>query len=118
MDKDLSRCVQDMMLEDDVSAPHLASFISLWRAKVRIACALNVCVRGSGLLLGDVARFGRLKRASVLTPPPVCWTLQWMTCLRERYHIEDTNPAAIHAQRVTIMPKDIQLARRKRGECA
>lgn len=29
---------------------------------------------------------------------------------------EDTNLAAIHAKRVTIMPKDIQLARRLRGE--
>ena len=30
---------------------------------------------------------------------------------------EDTNLCAIHAKRVTIMPKDIQLARRIRGEC-
>ena len=29
---------------------------------------------------------------------------------------EDTNLSAIHAKRVTIMPKDIQLARRLRGE--
>ncbi len=29
---------------------------------------------------------------------------------------EDTNILAIHAKRVTIMPKDIQLARRIRGE--
>ena len=29
---------------------------------------------------------------------------------------EDTNLAAIHAKRVTIMPKDLQLARRIRGE--
>ena len=31
---------------------------------------------------------------------------------------EDTNLCAIHAKRVTIMPKDIQLARRVRGERA
>ncbi|XP_054242761.1 histone H3-like [Indicator indicator] len=31
---------------------------------------------------------------------------------------EDTNLCAIHAKRVTIMPKDIQLARRIRGEGA
>ncbi|MXQ93547.1 hypothetical protein E5288_WYG001835 [Bos mutus] len=31
---------------------------------------------------------------------------------------EDTNLWAIHAKRVTIMPKDIQLARRIREECA
>mmetsp|Transcript_51971 Transcript_51971/g.161282 ORF Transcript_51971/g.161282 Transcript_51971/m.161282 type:complete len:137 (-) Transcript_51971:134-544(-) len=29
---------------------------------------------------------------------------------------EDTNLCAIHAKRVTIMPKDVQLARRLRGE--
>ena len=29
---------------------------------------------------------------------------------------EDTNMCAIHAKRVTIMPKDMQLARRIRGE--
>jgi histone H3 len=33
-------------------------------------------------------------------------------------HFEDTNLCAIHAKRVTIMPKDIQLARRIRGERA
>ena len=31
---------------------------------------------------------------------------------------EDTNLCGIHAKRVTIMPKDIQLARRIRGERA
>ena len=30
---------------------------------------------------------------------------------------EDTNLCAIHAKRVTIMPRDMQLARRIRGEC-
>ena len=37
----------------------------------------------------------------------------------EAYHVglfEDTNLCAIHAKRKTIMPKDIQLARRIRGE--
>ena len=39
----------------------------------------------------------------------------------EAYHVglfEDTNLCAIHAKRVTIMPKDIQLSRRIRGEKA
>lgn len=31
---------------------------------------------------------------------------------------EDTNLCALHAKRVTIMPKDMQLARRIRGEKA
>lgn len=30
--------------------------------------------------------------------------------------LEDSNLCAIHAKRVTIMPKDVQLARRIRGE--
>ena len=30
--------------------------------------------------------------------------------------LEDSNLLAIHAKRVTIMPKDIQIARRIRGE--
>ncbi len=30
--------------------------------------------------------------------------------------IKDTNECAIHAKRVTIMPKDIQLAQRIQGE--
>ena len=37
----------------------------------------------------------------------------------EAYHVglfEDTNLCAIHANRVTVMPKDIQLARHIRGE--
>ncbi|KNZ50004.1 histone H3 [Puccinia sorghi] len=48
----------------------------------------------------------------------VCFCL----CLQliDRFHFirlfEDTNLAAIHAKRVTIQPKDIQLARRLRGE--
>ncbi|OUC46561.1 core histone H2A/H2B/H3/H4 [Trichinella nativa] len=32
--------------------------------------------------------------------------------------IEDTNLCAIHAKRVTIMPKDVQLAHRTRGKRA
>ena len=30
--------------------------------------------------------------------------------------LEDTNLCAIHAKRITIMPRDMQLARRIRGE--
>ena len=44
--------------------------------------------------------------------------LQWAS---EAYIVgllEDTNLCALHAKRVTIMPKDIQLARRIHGEHA
>lgn len=40
-------------------------------------------------------------------------TESWLVSL-----FEDTNLCAIHAKRVTIMPKDMQLARRIRGERA
>lgn len=53
----------------------------------------------------------------------------WVVCCRNVLSVrsflifqvglfEDTNLCAIHAKRVTIMPKDIQLARRIRGERA
>ncbi len=50
--------------------------------------------------------------------PPACPALAEAS---EAYLVglfEDTNLCAIHAKRVTIMPKDIQLARRIRGERA
>lgn len=49
------------------------------------------------------------------------WTAEALVALQEAAedHIvhlfEDTNLCAIHAKRVTIMPKDMQLARRLRG---
>jgi len=52
------------------------------------------------------------------------WKLTVFFCLQEASEaylvglFEDTNLCAIHAKRVTIMPKDIQLARRIRGERA
>ena len=45
--------------------------------------------------------------------------LEALHCAAEHYLVglfEDTNLCALHAKRVTIMPKDIQLARRIRGE--
>lgn len=52
------------------------------------------------------------------------WTTTAMMAIQEAaeaYAVslyEDANLCAIHAKRVTIMPKDIQLARRLRGERA
>jgi histone H3 len=51
----------------------------------------------------------RFQSASVLALQEACEA--YLTHL-----FEDTNSSAIHAKRVTIMPKDIQLARRIRGE--
>ena len=52
------------------------------------------------------------------------WTSSGMMCIQEAAEaylvglFEDTNLCAIHARRVTINPKDMQLARRIRGERA
>jgi histone H3 len=48
---------------------------------------------------------------------PTCLPFVSFSCMN-RSLFEDTNLCAIHAKRVTIMPKDIQLARRIRGERA
>ena len=63
-------------------------------------------------------RLPRTSRQTFASRAAQCWL-----CRRaaEAYLVglfEDTNLAAIHAKRVTIMPKDIQLARRIRGERA
>ena len=54
------------------------------------------------------------------------WTDRWQSialeglrCAAEDYLVrlfEDSNLCAIHAKRVTLMPRDMQLARRLRGE--
>ena len=44
--------------------------------------------------------------------------LQWVAEAYVVRLLEDTNLCALHARRCTIMPKDIQLAHRIRGECA
>ena len=60
-------------------------------------------------------------RVSVRTPSPPRPRLRSTEEAAEAYLVglfEDTNLCAIHAKRVTIMPKDVQLARRIRGERA
>ena len=47
--------------------------------------------------------------------------IEALLCASEQYMVslfEDSNLCAIHAKRVTLMPRDIQLARRLRGETA
>jgi histone H3 len=52
---------------------------------------------------------------------PFRWTAQALLAMQEAtedffvHLMEDTNLCAIHAKRITIMPKDLQLARRIRG---
>jgi histone H3 len=69
--------------------------------------------------------FGRLVREIVQAMHPTtgyCMQANAILALQEASEaylvalFEDTNLAAIHARRVTIMPKDLQLVRRIRGE--
>ena len=56
-----------------------------------------------------------------LSPEPFRWTEMALSAVQEMtedfmvHLFEDTNLCAIHAKRVTITPKDLQLARRIRG---
>lgn len=67
--------------------------------------------------------FHRLVReiSNSVAPEPFRWTAEALLALQEAtedfmVHLyEDCNLCAIHAKRVTIMPKDMQLARRIRG---
>ncbi|KAL0473439.1 histone H3 [Neurospora intermedia] len=69
--------------------------------------------------------FARLVREIAMQFRPMdeemCWQSQAILALQEAaeaflvHLFEDTNLCAIHAKRVTIMQKDIQLARRIRG---
>jgi histone H3 len=70
--------------------------------------------------------FARVVReiSNQLTPVPMRWTAEALLALQESTEdfmvklFEDCNLCAIHAKRVTIMPKDLQLARRIRGPLA
>jgi len=62
--------------------------------------------------------------ANQVAPEPFRWTAEALLALQDAtedfvvHLFEDTNLCAIHARRVTIMPKDMQLARRIRGPVA
>ncbi|XP_072045937.1 histone H3, embryonic-like [Amphiura filiformis] len=67
--------------------------------------------------------FSRVAReiADLVSAEPKMWKATAIMCLQEASEaflvslFEDTNLCAIHAKRVTIMPRDMQLARRIRG---
>ena len=81
--------------------------------------------RSTELLIRKVP-FARLVReiADNVAPEPFRWTAGGLLALQEAtedfivHLLEDCNLCAIHAKRVTIMPKDMQLARRIRGPIA
>jgi histone H3 len=88
-------------------------------------CALReICqYQKTTALLISKAPFARLLREIALDfKADIRWSAQAVLAMQEaaEYYLvrllEDTNLVAIHAKRVTIMPKDIQLARRIRGE--
>jgi histone H3/H4 len=63
----------------------------------------------------------KVKLTCLLLPPPSSSAVMALQEASEAYLVslfEDTNLCAIHAKRVTIQPKDLQLARRLRGERA
>ncbi|KAK9845297.1 hypothetical protein WJX81_002711 [Elliptochloris bilobata] len=70
--------------------------------------------------------FARLCReiTNNVAPEPFRWTAEALLAMQEAtedfmvHLLEDCNLCAIHAKRVTIMPKDLQLARRIRGPIA
>ncbi|EFJ40146.1 hypothetical protein VOLCADRAFT_69930, partial [Volvox carteri f. nagariensis] len=76
----------------------------------------------TGLLIRKLP-FSRLVReiSNTMLREPFRWTAEALLALQEAsedmlvHLLEDCNLCAIHAKRVTIMPKDMQLARRIRG---
>jgi histone H3/H4 len=68
------------------------------------------------------AVFDRIVRYNMEEAPDMRWTADAMAVLQvatEAYMaglFEDANLCAIHAKRITVQPKDIQLARRIRNE--
>lgn len=81
--------------------------------------------RSTDLLIRKLP-FARLAReiTNNVAPEPFRWTAEGLLALQEAtedflvHLLEDCNLCAIHAKRVTIMPKDMQLARRIRGPVA
>jgi histone H3 len=81
--------------------------------------------RSTDLLIRKLP-FARLTReiTNNVAPEPFRWTAEGLLALQEAtedfivHLLEDTNLCAIHAKRITIMPKDMQLARRIRGPVA
>ncbi|GFR45913.1 hypothetical protein Agub_g7370 [Astrephomene gubernaculifera] len=78
--------------------------------------------KSTGLLIRKLP-FSRLVRelSNGMLREPFRWTAEALLALQEAsedmliHLLEDCNLCAIHAKRVTIMPKDMQLARRIRG---
>ncbi|KAK9855175.1 hypothetical protein WJX84_001625 [Apatococcus fuscideae] len=81
--------------------------------------------RSTDLLIRKLP-FARLCReiTNTFAPEPFRWTAEALLAIQEAaedfmvHLLEDCNLCAIHAKRVTIMPKDLQLARRIRGPMA
>lgn len=74
-------------------------------------------------LLISKAPFARLTRevTNCVSPEPFRWTAEALQALQVATEellvglLEESQLAAIHAKRITIMPKDLQLVRRIRG---
>mmetsp|Transcript_17544 Transcript_17544/g.27326 ORF Transcript_17544/g.27326 Transcript_17544/m.27326 type:complete len:139 (+) Transcript_17544:50-466(+) len=93
-----------------------------YRPGQKVLLEIRAYQKSTNLLLRRLP-FARLVREiqTGLTREPYRWQAAAILALQEaaEAHLvglfEDTNLCAIHAKRVTIMPKDMQLARRIRG---
>lgn len=94
-----------------------------YRPGQKVLLEIRAYQKSTNLLLRRLP-FARLVREiqAGLTREPYRWQAAALLALQEasEAHLvalfEDTNLCAIHAKRVTIMPKDMQLARRIRGQ--
>eukprot|EP00798_Chlamydomonas_sp_ICE-L_P014112 gene14112-biopygen23200 len=105
--------------------------IGLGPGLVAVRLRAGVCSDGSAVSTGrdyyqvrNAPATGPMKKPHLYRPGTVALRLLVSAILAlqesaEAYLVglfEDTNLCAIHAKRVTVMPKDMQLARRIRGE--
>uniref|UniRef100_A0A061RL28 Histone H3 n=1 Tax=Tetraselmis sp. GSL018 TaxID=582737 RepID=A0A061RL28_9CHLO len=93
-----------------------------WRPGTVALREIRKYQKSTGLLVRKLP-FARLVKEMTFScsQEPMRWTADAMLALQEAtedfivHLFVDTNLCAIHAKRVTIMPKDMQLARRIRG---
>ncbi|CAG04369.1 unnamed protein product [Tetraodon nigroviridis] len=103
-------------------SPELIALREIRSTRNPLSCSSGSCL--SSVWSEKLLRISRqicVSRAPLSEPCRALTELFPPTEASEAYLVglfEDTNLCAIHAKRVTIMPKDIQLARRIRGERA
>jgi histone H3/H4 len=113
---------QDRMVGGPIKATRTQTKPPRYRPGEKALREIRFYQRNTDLLIRKLP-FARLVREVQMyfLRRPFRWQAQAVLALQEaaESHLtglfEDANLAAIHAKRVTVMPKDIQLARRIRG---